>query len=41
MAESDVQPLGRPNIEVTKKEYGQDLQFTAEVDIRPKISPRT
>lgn len=41
VAESDVQPLGRPNIEVTKKEYGQDLQFTAEVDIRPKISPRT
>lgn len=39
VAESDVQPLGRPNIEVTKKEYGQDLQFTAEVDIRPKVSP--
>lgn len=39
VAESDVRPLGRPNIEVTKKEYGQDLQFTAEVDIRPKISP--
>lgn len=39
VAESDVQPLGRPNIEVTKKEYGQDLQLTAEVDIRPKISP--
>lgn len=39
VAESDVQPLGRPNIEVTKKEYGQDLQFTAEVDIRPKIRP--
>ncbi len=39
VAESDVQPLGRPNIEVTMKEYGQDLQFTAEVDIRPKISP--
>lgn len=39
VAESDVQPLGRPNVEVTKKEYGQDLQFTAEVDIRPKISP--
>lgn len=38
VAESDVQPLGRPNIDVTKKEYGQDLQFTAEVDIRPKIS---
>lgn len=38
VAESDVQPLGRPNIEVTKKEYGEDLQFTAEVDIRPKIS---
>ncbi|CKS41054.1 trigger factor Tig [Mycobacterium tuberculosis] len=39
VAESGVQTLGRPNIEVTKKEYGQDLQFTAEVDIRPKISP--
>ena len=38
VAESEVQPLGQPDIEVTKKEYGQDLEFTAEVDIRPKIT---
>ena len=38
VAESEVQPLGQPEIEVTKKEYGQDLEFTAEVDIRPKIT---
>jgi trigger factor len=37
VAESEVQPIGQPNIEVTKKEYGQELAFTAEVDIRPKI----
>ncbi|MCV7199582.1 trigger factor [Mycobacterium angelicum] len=37
LAESEIQPLGRPDIEVTKKEYGQDLAFTAEVDVRPKI----
>ena len=37
VAESEVQPLGQPDIEVTKKEYGQDLAFTAEVDVRPKI----
>jgi trigger factor len=34
---SDVRPLGQPEIEITKKEYGEDLQFTAEVDIRPEI----
>jgi trigger factor len=34
---SDVQPLGQPEIEITKKEYGQDLIFTAEVDVRPEI----
>jgi trigger factor len=38
VAESEVQPIGQPNIEVTKKEYGQELAFTAEVDIRPKIT---
>lgn len=38
VAESEVQPLGRPDIEVTKKEYGQDLEFTVEVDVRPKIT---
>ncbi|MCT7660487.1 trigger factor [Mycobacterium deserti] len=34
---SDVRPIGQPEIEITKKEYGEDLQFTAEVDIRPDI----
>jgi trigger factor len=38
VASSDVQPLGQPEIEVTNKEYGQDLTFTAEVDIRPEIT---
>lgn len=38
VAESEVRPLGRPDIEVTKKEYGQDLAFTVEVDVRPKIT---
>ncbi len=38
VVESEVQPLGQPDIEVTKKEYGQELAFTAEVDVRPKIS---
>lgn len=38
VAESEVHPLGQPDIEVTKKEYGQELAFTAEVDIRPEIT---
>ncbi|MCV7103386.1 trigger factor [Mycobacterium palustre] len=38
VVESEVQPLGQPSIEVTKKEYGQELAFTAEVDVRPKLT---
>jgi trigger factor len=38
VASSDVQPLGQPEIEVTNKEYGGDLTFTAEVDVRPEIT---
>jgi trigger factor len=34
---SEVRPLGQPDIEITKKEYGQELVFTAEVDVRPDI----
>ncbi|MGV0803976.1 trigger factor, partial [Mycolicibacterium elephantis] len=30
-------PIGQPDIEITKKEYGEDLVFTAEVDVRPDI----
>ena len=37
VTETEVHPIGRPEIEVTKKEYGEDLAFTAEVDVRPKI----
>jgi len=38
VAESEVHPLGQPDIDVTNKEYGQDLAFTAEVDVRPTIT---
>jgi trigger factor len=38
VTDSDVRPLGQPDIEVTKKEYGQELVFTAEVDVRPEIT---
>ena len=38
VTESDVRPLGQPDIQVTKKEYGQELVFTAEVDVRPEIT---
>jgi trigger factor len=38
VTDSDVRPLGQPEIEVTKKEYGQELVFTAEVDVRPDFS---
>jgi trigger factor len=38
VATSDVKPLGQPEIEVTSKEYGGDLTFTAEVDVRPEIA---
>lgn len=38
VTDSDLRPLGQPRIEVTKKEYGGDLVFTAEVDVRPEIA---
>jgi trigger factor len=38
VTESDVRPLGQPQIEVTKKEYGAELVFTAEVDVRPEFT---
>ena len=34
---SEVKPLGQPEIEITKLEDGEELVFTAEVDIRPEI----
>ncbi|BBZ13150.1 trigger factor [Mycobacterium branderi] len=38
VTESEVRPLGQPDIEVTNKQYGQELTFTAEVDVRPEIT---
>ncbi|OBC15951.1 trigger factor [Mycobacterium sp. 852013-50091_SCH5140682] len=35
---SDIKPLGQPEIEVTKLEDGEELVFTAEVDVRPEIT---
>jgi trigger factor len=35
---SDVRPLGQPEIEITKIEDGEELVFTAEVDVRPAIT---
>lgn len=35
---ADVKVIGQPEIEVTKLEDGQELTFTAEVDVRPEIT---
>jgi trigger factor len=34
---NDVSPLGQPEVDVTSFEDGQQLTFTAEVDVRPKF----
>ena len=38
--ENNVRPLGQPEVDVTEvpAEEGQDLKFTAEVDVRPDIT---
>lgn len=38
VTESELRPLGQPQIAVIKKEYGGELVFTAEVDVRPEIT---
>lgn len=38
VSETDVKPLGQPEIDITKLEDGQELVFTAEVDVRPEIT---
>jgi trigger factor len=35
---SELKPLGRPDIEVTKIDDGEQIAFTAEVDVRPEIT---
>ncbi|CAA0134963.1 Trigger factor [Mycolicibacterium vanbaalenii] len=34
---SSLQPIGQPEIEITKLEDNEELVFTAEVDVRPEI----
>ncbi|HET7406054.1 MAG TPA: trigger factor family protein, partial [Mycobacteriales bacterium] len=38
--ENNVRPLGQPEVDITEvpAEEGQELKFTAEVDVRPEIS---
>ncbi|MBF6211985.1 trigger factor [Nocardia puris] len=35
---SEVKVIGQPDIEITKIEDGEELAFTAEVDVRPEIT---
>jgi trigger factor len=35
---TDLKPIGQPEIEVTRIEDGEELVFTAEVDVRPDIT---
>jgi trigger factor len=35
---NDLQPLAQPDIEVTKFEDNESLEFTAEVDVKPEIT---
>jgi len=37
VAENKVVPLGQPEVEVTKLEDGEVVEFTAEVDVRPEF----
>ena len=38
LQDNDLQPLAQPEIEVTKLEDNETLEFTAEVDVRPEIT---
>jgi trigger factor len=38
LRDNSLEPLARPEIEVTKFEDNQALEFTAEVDVKPEIS---
>jgi trigger factor len=37
LEEGDILALGQPEVEITKLDDGQQLEFTAEVDVRPKF----
>ncbi len=38
LQENDIQPLAQPEIDITKFEDNETLEFTAEVDVRPAIT---
>jgi trigger factor len=38
LQDNDLQPLAQPEIEITKFEDNETLEFTAEMDIRPEIT---
>src|SRR5215218_8475303 len=38
LQENDLQPLAQPDIEVTRLEDNEALEFTAEVDVKPEIT---
>ena len=38
LQDNDLQPLAQPEIEVTRLEDNESLEFTAEVDIKPEIT---
>ena len=35
--ESEIRPLGQPDVDLKKLEDGEDLEFTIDVEIRPKL----
>ena len=37
VAEGDIYALGEPDVEITSIDYGKELTFTVEVDVRPKF----
>ena len=37
LLETDLQPLGQPEVDLTKFADGEDIEITAEVDVRPEV----
>ncbi|MGJ3509907.1 trigger factor [Enemella sp. A6] len=36
--ENDLKPMGQPEVDITKLEDGELVEFTAEVDVRPEVT---
>lgn len=41
LEENELQPLGQPEVDLTKLEYGEVMEFTAELDVRPEFEVPT